>query len=60
MLIIPIRGAFEVTTSDGAVRQFKAGDVLVAEDTWGDGHRTRIIGDIDLITLFVELADTPK
>lgn len=59
MLIIPIQGAFEVTAGDGAVRQFKPGDVLVAEDTWGTGHASRMIGDTDSIALFIELA-APK
>jgi hypothetical protein len=60
MLVIPIRGALEVTAGDGTMREFKPGDVVIAEDTWGSGHATRVIGDVDCITLFIELADTPK
>jgi hypothetical protein len=60
MLVIPIRGAFEVTAGDGTMREFKPGDVVIAEDTWGSGHATRMIGDVDCITLFIELTDTPK
>jgi len=59
MLVIPIQGAFEITAGDGIARQFKPGDVVIAEDTWGSGHATRMIGDIDCITLFIELEDIP-
>jgi hypothetical protein len=52
LLVIPVRGAFEVTAGDGTRREFKPGDVFVAEDTWGTGHATRMLGDVDCITLF--------
>lgn len=57
MLVIPVQGGFEVTAGDGITRQFKPGDVLIAEDTWGSGHATRLTGDVDTVNLFIELAD---
>ena len=58
MLVIPIQGEVEVTAGDGTTRRFKPGDVVIAEDTWGSGHATRITGDVDSINLFIELLDT--
>ena len=39
--LILIDGAIEIETTLGEKRQFKAGDVLLLEDTEGKGHRTR-------------------
>ena len=39
--LILIDGAIEIETSLGEKRQFKAGDVLLLEDTDGKGHRTK-------------------
>ena len=42
--IVLLKGAFEVTTGDGASRQISAGQVMLLEDDTGPGHRTRVIG----------------
>ncbi len=34
-------GSFEVTASDGAIREFGPGRLLLLEDTHGKGHTTR-------------------
>ena len=39
--IILLDGEIEIETSLGAKRQFKAGEILLVEDTTGKGHRTR-------------------
>jgi hypothetical protein len=39
--LILIDGGIEIETTLGERRQFKAGDVLLLEDTVGKGHRTR-------------------
>ncbi len=39
-----LAGEVEVTTSDGAQRRFRAGTVVLVEDTWGRGHATRVVG----------------
>lgn len=39
--IILLDGEIEIETSLGDKRTFKAGDVLLVEDTTGKGHRTR-------------------
>jgi hypothetical protein len=40
-LMVMMRGAIEVTVSDGESRTFAAGDVILVEDTTGKGHTTR-------------------
>jgi len=43
--VIVLSGEVEVTASDGERRAFKAGDVVLVEDTTGKGHLTRMSGD---------------
>lgn len=50
-----IRGAFEVTVSDGEVRYFPVGSVVLLEDTWGKGHVTRMVSDEDALMFGVSL-----
>ena len=50
-------GSYEVTVSDGAVRSFPTGSVLLLEDTHGKGHSTRITSDVDILVFAVTLAD---
>lgn len=47
-----LNGTLEVTTSDGEVRHFSAGDTALVEDTTGKGHATRNITD-DAVMLSV-------
>lgn len=56
-LFLVISGQWEVESSDGEVRQFSKGDVLLAEDTTGRGHKSRVIGDEESLSLLVRLAD---
>lgn len=37
-----LRGEFTVTVGSGEVRAFRPGDVVLLEDTTGQGHRTHI------------------
>jgi hypothetical protein len=54
-IFITVRGEYQVTAGDGAVRRFPAGSVLFLEDTTGTGHSTRIIGADDCIIFAVGL-----
>ena len=56
-LFCNLNGEYEVTTSDGAVRRFVAGSVLLLEDTIGKGHTTRITSGDDVLIVAVALAD---
>ena len=47
-----LSGACEVETSDGNVKRFGPGDIILLEDTWGKGHRSRNIGE-DYLNFFV-------
>jgi hypothetical protein len=52
-----LQGECEVTVSDGNVRRFAAGSVLLLEDTWGKGHSTRVTGQEDVLVFSVALAN---
>lgn len=53
-LVLLISGTVEVTTTDDAVRRWQAGDVFMAADVTGRGHKTRVI-DGPATVLFVPL-----
>ena len=48
-------GDWEVTAGDGEVRRFQAGDVLRVEDTTGEGHSTRTLGEEEGTALLIAL-----
>jgi hypothetical protein len=56
-LFCNLRGEYEVTASDGTIRRFPAGSVLLLEDTTGKGHATRIVSGEDALLVTVALAD---
>jgi uncharacterized cupin superfamily protein len=41
--VFTLSGEIEVELRDGTKQRFRAGDVILAEDTTGDGHRTRVV-----------------
>jgi len=57
--LIVLQGASEVTTSDGQVRHFGPGSVVLLDDTTGRGHQTRAVGKIDHIAAVIPVADAP-
>jgi quercetin dioxygenase-like cupin family protein len=57
--LIVLQGASEVTTSDGQVRRFGPGSVVLLDDTTGKGHRTRAVGKTDHIAAVIPMADAP-
>lgn len=42
--VITLAGEVEIETGDGTIRRFGPGDVMLAEDTTGRGHITRVVG----------------
>jgi len=42
--VVTLAGQVEIETGDGTVRRFGPGDVMLAEDTTGRGHITRVGG----------------
>jgi len=53
--IVMMTGVCEIETSDGEVRRFGPGSVILVEDLEGYGHITRRIGDDDRLTLLITL-----
>jgi quercetin dioxygenase-like cupin family protein len=54
-LFIVLSGEWEVTTGGGETRRFKTGDVLLAEDTTGRGHASRIVGGSNSLAVMIQL-----
>ena len=57
--VVVLRGAIEVEVSDGTTRQFGPGDLVLAADTGGRGHITRVVGDPPLEALSIPLTGLP-
>ncbi|MCH8350415.1 MAG: hypothetical protein IIB29_09190 [Chloroflexi bacterium] len=57
MIFCVVQGEWEATSSDGTVRAFPVGSVLLLEDTTGKGHSTRITSQGDALVFAVVLAD---
>ncbi len=55
--IILLDGEIEIETSDGVVRRFKGGEILLVEDVSGKGHRTRNITKQVRKSLFIKISD---
>jgi hypothetical protein len=53
--IILLDGEIEIETSLGDKRIFKAGEVLLVEDTTGKGHKTRNLQPIKRRSIFITL-----
>lgn len=56
MWIFCLRGRMEFEASDGHVLPVEAGGVLLLEDTLGRGHRSRVIGEHEVVLAAVQLA----
>ncbi len=52
-----LSGEIEAETSDGAIRRFGPGSIVIVEDTIGKGHRSRIVGSSEALIAAVKLAD---
>ncbi len=57
--LIVLQGRSAVTTSDGQVRQFGPGSMVLLDDTTGKGHQTRVVGKTDHIAAVIPIADAP-
>lgn len=56
-LIVVVAGELETEVSDGEVRVFRPGDVILVEDTSGKGHISRVPGDNRGYALALPLSD---
>ena len=53
--VIMLDGGVEIEVSDGNVRRFHSGDILLVEDTDGRGHISRAIDNQPRKSIFVTL-----
>jgi len=53
--ILMMTGEIEIEVGDGTKRRFRAGDILLAEDTTGQGHRSRLVSEGVRRSVFVTL-----
>jgi hypothetical protein len=56
LFIVGLRGTFSIEVSDGRMREFPPGSVVLVTDTQGKGHTTRRVGDEPRATLMAPLA----
>jgi quercetin dioxygenase-like cupin family protein len=55
--VITLSGEVEIGLGDGTVHRFGPGHVNFVEDLTGQGHTTRIVGNVPRVTATVHLAD---
>ena len=55
LLAVYMSGAGTMEASDGEVRDLRPGTILLAEDTIGRGHKSRVTGDEEMLVLIVML-----
>jgi quercetin dioxygenase-like cupin family protein len=56
-LVVLLDGEIEIEVSGGERRRFSGGDILLVEDTSGQGHRTRTTDGKPRRSLFITLPD---
>jgi quercetin dioxygenase-like cupin family protein len=54
--VIILSGRLEIGLGDGSTHVFGAGDARLVEDTTGQGHTTRVVGDEPCLTATIPLA----
>ena len=55
--VVLLSGRVEVEVSSGEIRQFSTGDILLAEDTHGKGHRTTSLSEGLRTSLFITVPE---
>jgi quercetin dioxygenase-like cupin family protein len=55
LMMITLSGEAEIGYGDGTTRRLKAGDVHVEDDTTGQGHTFKVMGDVPRVTLIIPL-----
>ena len=55
--LVLLDGVIEIETSTGETRHFKAGDILLLEDTTGKGHKTKNLQPIRRKSIFITLPE---
>ena len=55
--VITLQGQAELELGDGTTLRFGPGDLVLAEDLTGQGHVTRIVGDVPRISAQITVSD---
>ena len=55
--LVLLDGEIEIEISTGKIRHFKAGDILLLEDTTGKGHKTKNLQPIKRRSIFITLPE---
>lgn len=55
--LVTMSGSWEIEASNGVKRIFKAGDVMLADDTTGERHSSHVLGNEPHVFMTVPLAD---
>jgi hypothetical protein len=50
-----LAGKLEVEVADGSIGRFGPGSIVLLEDVFGQGHRTRVVGDEAVVGVFLPL-----
>ena len=53
--VIMLEGQVDITVSDGEIRRFSDGDVLLLEDTSGKGHYSKAVNDEKRKSIFITI-----
>jgi len=53
--IVTLEGQVEIEASDGTVRRFGPGDIMLADDTTGRGHISRAVDNQPRKSIFIAL-----
>ena len=56
-LFVVLTGEWEVTASDGESQRFSVGDALLADDTRGKGHRSKVVSEAGSLAVMMELSE---
>ena len=55
--LVTLSGSWEIEASNAVKRVFKTGDVMLADDTTGEGHTSRVLGAEAHVFMTVPLAE---
>lgn len=57
VLAIYLSGTGDIEASDGEVRPLEPGTILLAEDTTGKGHKSRLSGTEEMVVVILKLPE---
>ena len=55
--LVTLSGCWEIAASNSVKRAVKTGDVMLVDDTSGEGHTSRVLGNEPHVFMTVPLAD---